>query len=297
MFGTVRSPWASVGTGNRVALPLLLLLWWLEACGSPGGTPSPAPSATLAPGQWTLVWSDEFDGAAGVGVDRSRWTFDIGGGGWGNEELETYTDRPGNASLDGAGNLLIVANRESFTGPDGIPRPYTSARLKTQGLFAHAYGRFEARIQVPHGQGLWPAFWMLGADITTVGWPSCGEIDVMENIGREPATVYGSLHAPKGSGLGSASAPYVLPGGQRFADDFHVFAIEWEPSQVRFYVDGNLYETRTPADLPAGTRWVFDHPFFVILNVAVGGSWPGAPDETTVFPQRMRVDYVRVYAR
>jgi beta-glucanase (GH16 family) len=265
----------------------------LAACAS-----SEPPSPTPSPSSRTLVWSDEFDGAAGASVDRSRWTFDIGGGGWGNEELQTYTDRAVNASLDGNGNLVIVASRETFTGPDGIPRAYTSARLKTQGLFAQAYGRFEGRMQIPFGQGLWPAFWMLGADITTVGWPACGEIDIMENIGREPSTVHGSLHAPQTpSGTGSATSSSMLPAGQRFADDFHVFAVEWEPNQIRFSVDGTLYATRTPADLPAGTRWVFDHPFFLILNVAVGGRWPGSPDATTTFPQRLRVDYVRVYSR
>jgi beta-glucanase (GH16 family) len=274
---------------------VLLGLWPLLECGSPepgAAVPTPTPSA------WTLVWSDEFDGPAGASVDRSRWTFDVGGGGWGNEELETYTDRTANASLDGNGNLVIVADRETLAGPDGIPRSYTSARLKTQGLFTHGYGRFEGRMQVPYGQGLWPAFWLLGADISTVGWPACGEIDIMENIGREPGTVHGSLHAPRGaSDVGSATGSFALPAGQRFADAFHVFAVEWEPNQVRFYVDGTLYQTRTPADLPAGTRWVFDHPSFVILNVAVGGTWPGSPDATATFPQRMHVDYVRVYSR
>ena len=281
----------------RIALsgPILLLLSPLGSCGSPDSA-SAIPEST--PAAWTLVWSDEFDGAAGAGVDRSRWTFDVGGGGWGNQELETHTDRTANASLDGSGNLVIVANRETFTGPDGIERLYTSARLKTQGLFAHGYGRFEGRIQIPYGQGVWPAFWLLGANISTVGWPACGEIDIMENIGREPSTVHGSLHAPQGAtGHGSTTGAFTLPAAQRFADDFHVFAVEWEANQVRFYVDGNLYATRTPADLPAGTRWVFDHPFFVILNVAVGGTWPGSPDATTTFPQRMRVDYVRVYSR
>ncbi len=282
--------------GRAVLWGLLILLgvWPIAECGStepPAAVPSPTPTT------WTLVWSDEFDGAAGSSVDRSRWTFDIGGGGWGNQELETYTDRTANASLDGSGNLVIVANRETLTGPDGITRPYTSARLKTEGLFTHGYGRFESRMQIPYGQGLWPAFWMLGADISTVGWPACGEIDIMENIGIEPGTVHGSLHAPRGAEVGSTTGSFALPAGQRFADGFHVFAVEWEPSQVRFYVDDTLYLTRTGADLPAGTRWVFDHPFFVILNVAVGGTWPGSPDATTTFPQRMRVDYVRVYSR
>ncbi len=287
-----RSPFVRVAFSSLV---LVLLPFPLVSCGSPEPA-SAIPTST--PAAWTLVWSDEFDGAAGAGVDRSRWTFDVGGGGWGNEELETYTDRTANASLDGSGNLVIAANHETFTGPDGIQRLYTSARLKTQGLFAHGYGRFEGRMQIPYGQGLWPAFWLLGADISTVGWPACGEIDIMENIGREPSMVHGSLHAPQGAtGHGSTTGAFALPAPNRFADDFHVFAVEWEPNQVRFYVDGNLYLTRTPVDLPAGTRWVFDHPFFVILNVAVGGTWPGSPDATTTFPQWMRVDYVRVYSR
>jgi len=285
---------------TKVAALVLCLVPSLASCGSvdaPVAAPNPAPAATPTPGPWVLSWSDEFDGAAGASIDRSRWTFDIGGDGWGNEELETYTDRPRNASLDGNGRLVIEADRERLTGPDGHEREFTSARLKSQGLFSQANGRFEARMKIPRGQGLWPAFWMLGADIESVGWPACGEIDIMENIGKEPATVHGTFHGPGYSGAAGPGAPYVLPGGAPFAEDFHIFAIEWEPSAVRWYVDGNLYETRTPADLPAGTRWVFDHPFFIIMNVAVGGSWPGAPDATTVFPQRMLVDYVRVYKR
>jgi beta-glucanase (GH16 family) len=258
-------------------------------------TPAPQPASSPPSGGWSLTWSDEFDGPSGTTVDRTKWTFDLGGGGWGNQELETYTDRSSNASLDGAGNLAIVASRERFTGADGVARDYTSARLKTQGLFAQAYGRFEARLKVPHGQGIWPAFWMLGSDIDGVGWPVCGEIDVMENIGREPLAVHGTLHGPGYSGGSGIGATYTLPSGQRFADDFHVVAVEWEANAIRWYVDGALYQTRTPADLPGSARWVFDHPFFIILNVAVGGSWPGSPDASTVFPQRMLVDYVRVY--
>ena len=219
---------------------------------------------------------------------------ETGGHGWGNNELEYYTDRGRNASLDGDGNLAIQALREHFEG-GGVAREYTSARLKTQGRFEQAYGRFEARIKIPRGQGIWPAFWLLGADIPTAGWPRCGEIDVMENIGREPATVHGSMHGPGFSGGNSLTAAYGLSGGQAFADGFHVFAVEWDPGSVRFFVDANLYQTRTPADLRPGQAWVFDHPFFVILNVAVGGDWPGGPDGTTVFPQAMLVDYVRVY--
>ncbi len=244
-----------------------------------------------------LVWSDEFDGPSGALVDAGKWVFEVGGNGWGNQELEYYTDRPRNASLNGEGALAVQALRETYAGPDGVTREYTSARLKTQGKFEQAYGRFEARLKVPRGQGLWPAFWMLGNDIGASGWPLCGEIDVMENIGREPSTVHGTIHGPGYSGASGIGAPFILSGGASVADDFHVFAVEWEPAAIRFYVDASLYATRTPADLPAGQRWVFDHPFFLLLNVAVGGSWPGSPDATTVFPQTMLVDYVRVYRR
>jgi beta-glucanase (GH16 family) len=254
---------------------------------------APSPSAS----NWTLAWSDEFDGPAGALVDPGRWVAEVGGNGWGNHELESYTSRGQNASLGGDGFLAIRALREHYQGEDGVAREYTSARLKTQGRFDQTYGRFEARLKIPRGQGLWPAFWMLGTDVDTAGWPQCGEIDIMENIGKEPALVHGSMHGPGFSGAGALTAAYTLPGGAAVADDFHVFAVEWEPATVRFYVDGALYETRTPADLKTGQAWVFDHPFFVILNVAVGGDWPGAPDATTVFPQTMVVDYVRVYRR
>ena len=220
---------------------------------------------------------------------------ETGGGGWGNSELETYTARTQNAKIQD-GNLAITAIKEDFTGTDGITRQYTSARLKTQGRFEQMYGRFEARLQVPREQGLWPAFWMLGADIDQVGWPACGEIDVMENIGKEPAIIWGSIHGPGYTGASGVGSSYALPSG-KFADDFHLFAVEWETNVVRFYVDNNLYETRTPADLPSGGTWVFDHPFFILLNVAVGGDWPGSPDNNTQFPQSMVVDYVRVYAK
>jgi len=245
---------------------------------------------------WSLAWSDEFDGPSGSPVDSAKWSFDIGGSGWGNNELETYTSRTANSHLDG-GRLVIKALKETFTGPDGITRNFTSARLLTKNKFSQAFGRFEARIKIPFGQGIWPAFWMLGDNIDTAHWPNCGEIDIMENIGKEPSIVHGTVHGPGYSGGSGVTAAYTLPGGQKFSDDFHTFAVEWEPNVMRFYVDGLLYKTRTPADLPAGTSWVFDHPFFIILNVAVGGGWPGNPDATTVFPQQMLVDYVRVYQR
>ena len=248
------------------------------------------------PTRWTLVWSDEFDGPSGSPVNSSKWSFDIGGNGWGNKELETYTSRTANSDLEG-GLLVIKALQETFTGPDNITRHYTSARLLTKNKFNQAYGRFEARIKIPYGQGIWPAFWMLGDNIDTAHWPNCGEIDIMENIGKEPSIVHGTFHGPGYSGGSGITAAYSLANGQKFYHNFHTFAVEWEPNVMRFYVDGLLYKTRTPADLPAGTTWVFDHPFFIILNVAVGGEWPGNPDATTVFPQQMLVDYVRVYQR
>ncbi len=169
--------------------------------------------------------------------------------------------------------------------------------MQTKGLFSQQYGRFEARIQIPKGQGMWPAFWMLGNNIDTAGWPACGEIDIMENIGKEPSMVHGTLHAP-GYPPEGYTAAYTLPNGQKFADGFHVFAAEWEPQQIRLYVDGILYATDTQSASPTPNSWPFDgQPFFMLLNLAVGGRWPGNPDATTQFPQQMLVDYVRVYEK
>jgi beta-glucanase (GH16 family) len=258
-----------------------------------GGAALQPPPAT----GFTLTWSDEFNGADGSSPDASKWTYDTGGKSWGNNELETYTNRTQNAQIK-SGNLVITALKETYAGTDGITRNYTSARLKTQELFSQAYGRFEARIKIPKGQGMWPAFWMLGNNITSAGWPKCGEIDIMENIGKEPGIVHGSLHSSSTTSRTSdASAPFSLPAGQNFADDFHLYAVEWEPTTIRFYVDSNLYATFTQSQWPAVGAWVFDHPFFLLLNFAVGGDWPGAPDNSTIFPQQMLVDYVRVYAK
>ncbi len=260
------------------------------------GVMSAACSARSATSpKYKLVWQDQFGGEDGSRPDASKWTYDLGGGGWGNHELEYYTDRAENARIE-HGKLVISAKREDYTGRDGVAREYTSARLKTQGLFARAYGRFEARIKIPEGQGIWPAFWMLGDNLATAGWPKCGEIDVMENIGKEPGSVHGSLHGPGMPGPTSdATSTFALGGGKKFADDFHVFAVEWEPGVARFYVDSNIYASFDAEHWPAGGKWVFDRPFFIILNVAVGGDWPGSPDGTSNFPQKMIVDYVRVY--
>ena len=251
-------------------------------------TPKPAPSP------WRLVWNDEFNGGNGSAPDKSKWVVETGGNGWGNEELEYYTNRVDNIQMQD-GRLVITAKSEGYSDSQGIFRAFTSARIKTQGKFSQRYGRIEARIQIPRGQGIWPAFWMLGDDIATVGWPACGEIDIMENIGKEPDSVHGTIHGPGYSGPKAIGSPYKLPDGEEFADHYHLFAAEWEPQVIRFYVDDKLYATRTPADLPPGTKWVYEHPFFLILNVAVGGRWPGDPDVHTKFPQSMLVDYVRVY--
>lgn len=245
-----------------------------------------------------LSWSDDFDGAAGSAPDSSRWTLETGGGGNGNHELQYYTNSTDNAALDGAGNLVITARKN--TDPNlncwNGPCQFTSARLNTAQTFTQKYGRFEARIKIPRGQGIWPAFWMLGDDLGSAGWPGSGEIDIMENVGKEPATVHGTIHGPGYSGAGGIGAAYNLPDGKPFADDFHTFAVDWSPSGITWSVDGQNYQTRTPADV-GGNKWVYDHPFFIILNLAVGGDWPGSPDAGTSFPQTMTVDYVHVSAQ
>jgi beta-glucanase (GH16 family) len=257
------------------------------------GLLSLATTASAAPG-WTLVWADEFDQPDGTAPDAAKWVFDQGGKGWGNNELQTYTDRRENARIEG-GRLVIEARKETFTGTDGVARDYTSARLKTLGKAGWAYGRIEARLQVPQGQGIWPAFWMMGTNFPATGWPRCGEIDIMEHIGREPFKVFGTVHGPGYSGGQGISGSLTL--SNRVAADFHRFAVEWEAGRIRWFVDDQAYFTVTPASLPSGAKWVFDAPQFLLLNLAVGGGWPGNPDATTQFPQRLEVDYIRVFAR
>ena len=285
MVSKMRSKWQR---------PAMILLASACVFGASAAAQNAAPKSESP--AWKLTWSDEFNGPNGSAVDASKWVSESGGGGWGNDELEYYTARLDNATQQD-GNLIIQVRQEKYTGVDGIARNYTSARLKTLSKFSQTYGRFEARIKIPGGQGIWPAFWMMGNDIDKIGWPACGEIDVMENIGKEPALVHGTIHGPGYSGEHGITASYGFPSHQIFADDFHVYAVEWEPAAIRFYVDGHLYTTVTPTDLPKGARWVYDHPFFLLLNVAVGGGWPGSPDASSVFPQTMLVDYVRVYER
>lgn len=246
---------------------------------------------------WKLTWSDEFNGANGSSFNPAKWSAEEKGDGFGNNELESYTARTSNVEQRD-GKLAITARKEDFTGADGVHRDYTSARLQTKGKFAQKYGRVEARIKLPAGgQGVWPAFWMLGDDIDTAHWPQSGEIDIMEQIGREPGKVHGTLHGPGYSGGNPLTAEFALPAGQQFRDGYHVFAVEWEPTAIRFYVDDVLYGTQTAADVPSGSKWVFDHPFYLLLNLAVGGNWPGKPDASTVLPTTMLVDWVRAYER
>ena len=258
-------------------------------------------SPTGIPSDWKLVWSDEFNSRAGTAPDPSVWGREVGDGtvngipGWGNSELEYYTDGTANTATDGLGNLQITAKEA-----DGSlmcyygPCEYTSARLLTKNRFELAYGRVEARIKVAEGAGLWPAFWMLGTDIDQVSWPQTGEIDIMEFVGREPNQVFGTLHGPGYSGGQSYGNIYNL--GRPVADDFHVFAVEWQPDKIVWYIDGTAYFTATPDDpFMQGKQWVFNHPFFILMNVAVGGNFGGSVGEDTVFPQSMSVDYVRLY--
>jgi beta-glucanase (GH16 family) len=251
----------------------------------PDGTPSPE-----IPG-WKMVWSDEFDGPAGGEPDATKWNLVVGPN-RANMELEYYTARRENSALDGAGNLVITALSESYMG-----RLYTSTRMNTSGKFSATYGRFEVRAKLPVGKGLWPAFWLLGTNMSQVGWPACGEVDILENNGTQTTINHGSLHGPGYSGGNPLTAAYRLPAPETFDSAFHVFAIEWEENVIRFYVDNTLYQTRTPTDTIGKGQWVYDHAFSIILNVAVGGTFTGTPDATTIFPQTLVVDYVRVYSR
>ena len=248
---------------------------------------SAVPAASA--GTSELVWSDEFNQSDGSALDAGKWNYELGGNGWGNNELEYYTASTNNARIED-GKLVIEARPEKVGGKN-----YTSARLLTKGKCSWTYGRIEARIKIPRGQGIWPAFWMMGTNISSVSWPTCGEIDIMENIGKEPGLIHGTVHGLGYSGGSGIGGPGALPGGATFADDFHVYAVECEPDRLCWLVDGQPYFTITPARLPAGTKWVFNEPKFMLLNLAVGGAWPGNPDGQTIFPQRMVVDYVRVY--
>jgi len=275
--------------GNLVlsffSLALLILFTTLISCSN---------DSTQTVARFTeIVMQDEFDVE---GAPNSEiWDFNIGNGenGWGNNELQYYTDRTENVKVEN-GSLLIVANEESYKGSS-----YTSARLLTKGKFEQTYGRYEARIRLPYGQGMWPAFWLLGADCGdgtdgTLVWPACGEIDIIENRGSEPTMVSSAVHGPGYSAGKAITKSYSLD-NDRFDTDFHVFGIEWGPEYINFYVDDVLYNQITPEDVTGD--WVYDRPFYIIINLAVGGDFGGAPNSETVFPQYMLVDYVRVYKK
>jgi uncharacterized protein (TIGR03437 family) len=264
-------------------------------------SPTKAAAQTATNG-WQLFWSDEFNGPANTPPDPTKWNYDIGGGGWGNGEQENYTNSIDNAFQDGSGNLVIRAIRDSSGN-------FTSARLRS-GVAALGtnsdtanlnwqFGKVEARIKLPFGPGVWPAFWMLGADITTVPWPGCGEVDILENFGANidnPSTVHGTIHGPNYQNTG-ITASYQLPNPETFTNDFHIFSVEWSQDSMQFFVDGSNYESLTPASLPSGGVWEFNNPFFILLNLAIGGNstFLGTPTAATPFPQDMLIDYVRVY--
>jgi beta-glucanase (GH16 family) len=287
------APIASAAT----ALALGLLL----ACSS-ASPPVTTPTTVIPVATWTQVWSDEFEGAAGTGVDGTKWGHDLGDGcsngncGWGNSEKEYYTANTENAALNGQGQLAIVAR----AAPAGLtcyygPCRYTSAKITTRGKLAAAPGRVEARIKLPAGQGLWPAFWMLGNGFPATPWPAAGELDIMENRGSAPSASSSAIHGPGYSGATPFAHATSLTSGT-FADDFHVFAVEWDAQGARFYVDGFAHYGVTRADLLQYGVSILDRPYFVILNLAVGGNFDGDPRSDTILPATMLVDYVRVYA-
>jgi beta-glucanase (GH16 family) len=275
----------------RHLLPLLLMtsLFGSGYASAQEATPSPETTPEAAsipiPEGWQLVWHDEFDGDT---INEDNWTYDLGAGGWGNGEAQYYTNRPENARVEN-GLLVIEARQERYEGSY-----YTSARLKSEGLQEFQYGRIEARLKVPTGRGLWPAFWMLGSNFSEVGWPDCGEIDIMEYIGREPNLIFGTLHGPGYSGaLGLSKWNRQT---YNIADEFHTYAIEWEEGKITWFYDDAPYFTLTRSDI--GTReWVFEQPFFIILNLALGGQLPGPIGLDTVFPTQYLVDYVRVFQK
>ena len=265
-----------------LSISTFILLLMAASCRPSPSAAQPEETPSEESERWVLVWSDEFEGET---INAENWLYDTGAGGWGNQELQYYTERPENARVED-GLLVIEAREEDYRGSD-----YTSARLKTQGQQSWAYGRIEARMKLPSGQGIWSAFWMLGENFPTVGWPHCGEIDIMENIG-DPRTVYGTVHGPGYSGGDGIGGMYAV-GGDPLSEGFHTYAIEWLPDAIHWFVDDVLFYSIEYTQVPG--QWVFDHPFFLMLNLAIGGQLPGYPDETTQLPQRLLVDYVRVY--
>lgn len=259
------------------------------------------PAASVSPGERKSrparpVWADEFNGPAGQLPDPAKWGHDWGGLGWGSGELQEYTDRrTENSSTDGAGHLRLTARKEALSNAWSGGAQYTSARMSTEGRYALQYGRVEVRAKVPQGQGIWPAAWLLGTDLASVGWPASGEIDIFETI-NDARSSHSHLHGPTTSG-GHWSLGAELRRPSSYADGFHVYAMDWRADRIAFFVDGALVREIRKSAIPSGAVWVFDKPYYLLLNIAVGGSWPGDPDATTEFPAEMLVDYVRVYAQ
>lgn len=235
------------------------------------------------------AWTESFSGPAGSAPSAKRWDHDTGASGWGNGELQRYTGSTANARLDGRGHLQIVARRVRGGSSRGA---FTSARLTTRGRFSFRYGTVAMRARLPRGHGLWPAFWMLGDNYSEAGWPQCGEIDVMENLGQDPFRAYGTVHGP--GSLADEGVGGVVRSGSSLSTGFHRFAVRWAPGSVTFILDGRRYATVERGSYPAGQEWALDRPMFLLLNLAVGGEWPGPPLATTHFPARLVVDWIRV---
>jgi beta-glucanase (GH16 family) len=261
------------------------VLFLLSGCNHPPTASTIADDNWAPQGTWVEVWRDDFEGVSGSAPDPTKWTVETNGRPP-NAELEYYTARRENSFLDGDGHLVLRALMEDY-----MTRSYTSARMNTRGKFEPMYGRIEARMRLPAGKGFWPAFWMLGSNGTT--WPARGEIDVMEEKGSDPTTVHGSLHGPNFFGTTALTNQFRLSSGT-FADDFHVFAVEWTQDGIRWLVDEEPYHVRSRAQMAAlGKTWVFDGPFYILVNLAVGGNFDGAPNSATPFPSDLTLDYVK----
>lgn len=278
---------------------IAILAGCLAACNADNGkqnaskadtTAGPVEGGSSPMKNWKLVWNEEFDGKNGSPVDTGKWTAEIGNNsGWGNSELQYYTDSTANC-VQQDGNLVIKALKERKDNFD-----YTSARIKTQGKFEFQYGKVEMRAKLPKGQGIWPAFWMLGNDIGSVRWPDCGEIDIMEHIGRQSDRIFGTLHGPQYSGSGGLQGSVAYKGD--LYSQFHTYTVEWDEFSIVWYFDGQEYHKIVKDKLPGNWRWPFDKKFFILVNLAVGGQWPQNPDDTTEFPQTYMIDYIRVYQK
>lgn len=249
-----------------------------------------APETSTAETEYKLIWSDEFEGENGSSVDSDKWVIETGNNrGWGNNELQYYTGNTGNVSIQD-GNLVIKAVKEDKEG-----FKYTSARIKTQGKFQFKYGKIEMRARLPYGKGIWPAFWMLGHDIGSIGWPKCGEVDIMEFIGRLPDQIHGTLHGPEYNGSMGLTKSVTVK--DDLHDTCHTYSVEWDEDGIRWYFDGEEYHKILKDNLPSTYSWPYDKDFFILVNLAVGGNWPQNPDDTTVFPQTYTIDYIRVYQK